>query len=277
MGMNLFACADNGSTLSEYFDDWVDVLLANGFTEIRVGIPDYATGAVAVTKAAIAIAVGKGAKVIWGVGASYTGLTAANYEAYRTAVKAAADWAEDNGVFEFQIGNEEEAHNDDDTLTDTQLITNLKSLATEVQAIFTNGNVSYTTMYGNIAAWISGGKGDLDFLAWNCYKGGGGVFSDTTYKNVITNLINAFGVDGTYLTELGLSYTNLDDYDEDEEVQAADLTVMIDYIKDSGIKRASYFCFYDDSRQFGPAGFGALKTDKETYRLLWNSLINSDK
>ena len=249
-------------------ESYIDILLANGFTELRIDIPTYTdAGWLAASKVAVISAVGKGAKVIWGVSSSGTTITSTNWPTFRQAILDNAQWAQTNGVYEFQLGNEEESHNDNTTLTDAQLIENLKSVATDVQAIFTRGKVSYSCPHDYIDDWIAEGKGDIDILASNVYMGGT-TFNDT-WKTKIDNLINAFGADGTYLTEFNLSYSGLDYYSKDETLQAAALTEMIEYIKSSGITRAFYFCYQSDN-------FGALKNDG-TYRLLWNqALLNSD-
>ena len=258
------------------FDSYVDTILASGFEELRIDIPSYEnTEWLASSKPAVISAIGKGAKVIWGVSAGGT-LTDSNWSTFRQAVLDAAQWAQDNGVFEFQLGNELESQVDGTTLTVVQLIANLKSLATEVQAIFTSGNVSYTCWQHQIDSldpWVAAGSlGDIDILACNIYKGGEyDPDYDLTYQNRIAQLITAFGVDHTYLTEFNVSYTNLEHYSEDEAVQAAALTEMINYIKASGMTRAIYFMWKDD----GAATFGVMKAD-ETYRQLWNSLLNSE-
>ena len=275
LGMAIYSTSDNVWELSSFFDDQVDDLLANGFTQLRIDITYWANAeAIAISKSAITLAISKGAQVIWGVGAAPATLTSTNWPTFRQGILDAAIWAQANGVYEFQLGNEEEHHNDDTTLTDAQLIANLKSVATDVQAIFTNGNVSYSCWGAKIDDWKTAGKGDIDFLASNIYHGGNGSYDDS-WKTLITNLVNAFGADGTYLTEFGLSWTGLDDYSADETVQAEAITEMIDYIKASGIKRAIFFNYCDDPQPFGPAGFGALKDDG-TYRLLWTqALLNS--
>jgi hypothetical protein len=80
---------------------YIDMLLANGFTELRMDIPTYTdTEWLGYSKTAVITAVGKGADVIWGVSAPDP-LTAANWGAYRTAILDAADWAQDNGVLNF--------------------------------------------------------------------------------------------------------------------------------------------------------------------------------
>lgn len=252
---------------AEKFDDYVDTLLANGFTELRIDVPDYNTPIMAERKEAYLSAIAKGAKVIWGVSSNPTTITAANWSDFRQAILDAATWAQANGVYEFQIGNEEENHVDGTTMTITQIITNLRGVATDVKAIFTNGNVSYSTDLDEYTKWTAGGKGDLDILALNIYLGGNGSFNDN-WKTGIDAMVSNYGVDGTYITEFGLSWSGLDDYSEDEAVQAAKLTEMIDYIKDSGITRAFFFTWVGDT-------YGVLKDD-QSYRQLWNSLLNSD-
>ena len=262
LGMVLFSSQAN----------YADTLLANGFTELRIDIPDYQNISwLASSKATLPGIIAKGAKVIWGVSSNkynnpdYT-ITTKNWPTFRQAILDAAQWAQDNGVYEFQLGNEEELHVDGKTMTAAQIIANLKSLATDIKAIFTNGNVSYTCFHGNITDWIAEGKGDIDILASNIYMGGTTFNMD--WKTNITNLINAFEADGTYITEFNLSWSSLDDYSTDEAVQAAALKEMIEYIKASGMTRAFYFAWKNDE-------FGVVKNDG-TYRLLWNqALLNT--
>jgi len=266
LGMGLFSTED-----ASEFDEYVDTLLANDFTELRIGLPDYThTTYITRTKAAIIRAVAKGAKVIWGVGAGEFTITSTTWPDFRQAILDNAQWAQDNGVFEFQLGNEEELHNDDTTVTDAQLRNYLKALATEVKEIFTRGNVSYSCRALNIDDWVSEGRGDIDIIAANIYRGANGNFSDS-WKTDIDNIVNGFGVDHTYITEFNLSATSLDDYSTNEAVQAEAVTEMIEYIKASGMTRAFYFCWIDDVY----ANFGVVKDDG-TYRLLWNqALLNS--
>ena len=260
-----------------YIDEsYIDTILANGFEEIRIDIPDYQnTTVLNNSKATVINAVAKGAKVIWGVSsnalnnADYT-ITAENWPTFRQVILDAAQWAQDNGVFEFQLGNEEELHVDGITITADDIITNLKSVATDVKAIFTNGNVSYSCWGGSIDDWITAGKGDIDILASNIYKGGEDYYDDG-WETLIANLINAFGSDGTYITEFNLSWSSLNDYSTDEAVQATALTEMIEYIKASGMTRALYFAWRDDLGNC----FGVVKEDG-TYRQLWNqALLNT--
>jgi hypothetical protein len=155
-------------------------------------------------------------------------------------------------------------------MTVAQIITNLKSVATEVKKIFTNGNVSYSCWGNNIDDWVAVGKGDIDILASNVYIGGDGVYNDN-WKTRIDNMVNAFGIDGTCITEFAPSFSSLEDYSTDEAVQTAAVTEMIKYMKASGIERALFYSWQDH-----PGGlFGVVKADG-TYRLLWNqALLNT--
>ena len=244
-----------------------DTLLAHGFTELRIDIPNYEeTVWLAYSKLAVISAVAKGARVIWGVSTGTT-LTSSNWSDYSDAVLDAAQWAQVNGVFEFSIGNELRNRNDDTTLTDAQLRTNLKTLATAVQAIFINGNVSYAIEEDDINGWISVGKGNIDLLSLQVY-----IYDDVGWKWQIDTMIGEFGANGTYITEFNIDGSDVNNYSEDEEVQAAGVTEMIDYIKASGMTRAIFFSWHD----MGSFNLGVVKDDG-TYRLLWNqALLNTE-
>jgi hypothetical protein len=254
----------------DYVGSYGDIWLANGFTEIR-DLRDYQdTTNVNGSKAAVLAANAKGLKFIWGVTSSPTIITAANWADFRQAILDAAQWAQDNGVFEFQLGNEEELHNDDTTLTNTQLVINLKAVATEVKAIFTNGNVSYSMSWDD-NAWLTAGKGDIDIVGLNVSRGSDVGTFDDDWKTKISNALNVFGVDGLYITEFNLSSINIENYSTDEAVQATAVTEMIEYIKASGIKRALFYTWKDH-----PGGLFGVVKDDGTYRLLWSqALLNS--
>jgi hypothetical protein len=257
LGMCLFSTSD-----TSLFDSYVDNLIKNNFNHFRIDIPTYSnTSWLNQSKAAVLRAISKGAKVTWGV--SNIGgdtLTAANWADYEAAVLAAAAWSQIHGVYEFQLGNEEESNNDNTTLTDAQLIINLKALATAVQVIYTIGNVSYSTSKQDL--WIVAGKGDLDLLCVNIYRGG--ITFDDTWKTLIDDMVTAFSINGFYLTEFNLSYTSLDSYTTDEDIQAIGIVEMIDYIKSKGIIRANFFQYSSDLS-------GVCKSNG-VYRKLWDVL-----
>ena len=336
LGMGLFS-----TSTPSIFESYIDTLLANGFTELRIDIPNYQnTTWLAQSKAAVIMAVVKGANVVWGVSSYNTSnpdytITTENWPAFRQAILDNAKWAQENGVYEFQLGNEEDMHiwrhpisitrtnnvatatfeedheftadnhvtiwggNPSDfnaysaspvmiTVTGPKTFTypsvgndgqvsnpretfvgnipedtieaNIRALATDVQAIFTRGNISYTTSDSYFMdKWHALGRGDIDILAWNVYS------NQDSWQNDVTNIINWWGADHSYITEFNLNYKSLNDYSTDEAVQAAALTSMIEYIKASGVTRANYFCYPVDQ-------FGAIKGNG-TYRELWNNAI----
>jgi hypothetical protein len=265
------------------FDSHVDDLIANNITDLRVDIPNYQdTTWLAQSKAAVIRAVAKGARVTWGITSNsysnpaYT-ISAANWPTFRQAILDAAAWAQANGVYEFQLGNEEELHNDDTTMTDAALQADLKAVATDVQKIFTNGNVSYTTT-GDwfMGMWHTLGRGDIDILAFNMYLNQYDANPSGTdrYVNLATdlaglqttlaNMISWWGADHTYITEFNLNYIDLNHYSTNETTQASAISSMIDYIRAAGVTRADFFCYINDL-------YGARKADG-TYRQLWDIL-----
>jgi hypothetical protein len=283
MGMGLFSTGDNGATRHANFGAWVDALLLAGFTQIRLDVPSYYDdAAIALSLGSVDIAVTAGAKVIWGVASDADHLLThtiwhAASTGYAAKVLAAAASAQSHGVYEFLIGNEEELHNDPG-FTDADVRTHLLELATTVQGTFTNGNVSYSMNEDSVDAWVTitkaGIAGKIDLLGINCYRGVSGAFG-SNWKTITTNLINEFGAEHTYVSELGPSALGLADYSADEAVQATALAEMIAYIKSLGITRAFYFDYYGDARQYGPPeDFGVLKTNG-TYRQLWDVLKKS--
>ena len=251
----------------DHINYYADIWLANGFDEWRTLRNYLNTTEVNASKAAVIAGNAKGLKAIWGVSTNSIIITAANWADFRAAILDAAQWAQDNGVYEFQIGNEEEGKVDGTTITVAQLIANLKSVATDVQAIFTRGDVSYSCYHENIDDWVSAGKGDIDILASNVYMGWG-AHIPIDWENEIDTLVGAFGTGGTYITEFSLNCSGLEYYSEDEAVQATAVTEMIECIKASGIERALFYCWQDY-----PGGLFGVVKDDGTYRLLWDQAL----
>lgn len=333
--------SSNTTTMGSY----VDILLAQGIEDIRVTLPTH-TFDQTDKKNAVIIAVNKGARVIWGVSQNnYGGLgsstiTKENWPTFRLGILAAAQWSQDNGVYEFQIGNEEELHNHfhpslsrtDNVVTVTtrdsagtvcnhsftadnqvtitgatpadlngtfditvtgattftytangenatvssgvtqaynlslsELRDNLKSVATECQAIFIRGNISYTTNQDQISAWNTLGKGDLDLIAFNVYRGGLGSYSNA-WKTAIDNIVTNWGNEA-YITEWSVSYTSLNDWSTNEERVAAGIAEMLDYIQEAGISKAIFYSFAE-------ADFGVY--DGTNFKLFWNNLTTNN-
>jgi len=249
-----------GMNINQTQQSYYDTLLANGIDEVRIDIPSWEnTAYIAGSKDAVIAAVAKGLKVTWGLTSDETVLTTSNWDDYCDAVETAAAWAQANGVYEFQIGNEEIDHIDDITMIYSDLIVAMKALATDVQAIFTNGNVSYSCTYLGIGVWVAAGRGDIDIIASNVYS------PNVGWQDDIDDLVEGFGAEHTYLTEF--NYLNA----ETEEEQAEGITEMLEYIKDSGMTRATFFYWKDYA-----GGYYGVLTTEDVYRQVWNSLIGSE-
>ena len=260
LGMGMFSWSPAST-----FNGWVDTLLANGFTDLRIDIPSYQdTAWVAESKICVLSALAKGANVIWGVSSNKFNnpgwaITSANWPTFRQAILDAARWAQDNGVTTFTLGNEEEWHVDGTTMTVAQIQSNIKALATDVQAVFTRGDVIYTTSV-TINGWHNIGRGDLDILAFNIYG------NEADWQSDVTNMVSWFGADHTYITEFNIALGGVNNYSSDEAAQAARINEMINYIRTAGINKAYFFCYRCNS-------YGAMETDG-TYRSLWDTLTS---
>jgi len=249
---------------------YIGTAMADGFTELRHLVMYNDSLGMSDSKAKVLSWIAKGAKVIWGVSApgAPTPITAANWPNYHAAILDAAQWAQNNGVYEFQIGNEEEYHIDGTTMTVAQIRLNMKSTATEVQRIFTRGNVCYTCAadMSAINEWNVLGRGDIDLIAWTLYVQTPSSSDWDWWKSKIDNIIAKFGATHTYLSEFNLNCFSLDSYSTDETVQAAKLSEMVDYVRASGMTRAYYYQWK------GKQGF---VKDDGTYRLnILSSLVN---
>ena len=254
-------------TFPPHTNDDIDYLYKNGIRNIRIDIPDYddAPG-LAASKTTVLYAIAKGMNVTWGV-TSNTVITSGNIGAFGTGIESAAAWAEANGVYEFQVGNEESYHKDDDTILDADIVAFIKAEATACQSIFTNGNISYSFgMYALNNAWDGVAKGDIDFMCLNVYKG---TIEATAWQDDIDKLVSDYGPD-CYITEFGLNSGDIDSYSADESIQSTGLTGMINYIIGAGITRANYFAYR-------VGDMGAVKGTTKNHRKIWlDSLVKGN-
>lgn len=253
----------------ENYDGYFTDLLDQGIDSFRMSLYNYTDSAsnLLKNKQCVLRAIAAGAKVVWGI--TTNNLTAANWQAYRQAILDAALWAQENGVFEFQLGNEVENYIDGTTMTLAQLHLNLKSVATEVQQIFTRGNISYNThLQSTMDALHTLGLGDIDLLSWEIYRGGNGEFYDD-WMSQIDNLVSYFG-DRAYIGEWNVSWLSMEDWSKDEAIQAQGLSQMIEYIRNSGITRAYFLHYIDESGNYLGARFYNGKF-KQIYRTLFKS------
>lgn len=176
----------------------------------------------------------------------------------------------------YQIGNEIEGDIDNTTLTQTQLITNLKALATDVKAVYPLATkIGYScydsgsTMFNN---FISAGLGDIDVLSANVYaqttaSGKGFIFGDMSKLGL---MIKTFGADRFTLSEFGIT-GNSSEYTATPRYNRNYITRHIYAgIRELGFTQAiaySYVGYLDGDNQF------ALKNTDGTFDVQWGVLL----
>lgn len=121
-------------------------------------------------------------------------------------VKVHAAWAQANGIDQFQFMNEEEAFLGSSVFSQSQIRDKSRTLATELQTIFTNGPISRSIDNVNWFVWTqdSAGRGDIDIMGLNDYS----TIADTgtdTFKSRAQTWINAFGASNSAITEWNVS------------------------------------------------------------------------
>lgn len=259
LGMSMFSPWD-----SQILQGRLNILNNNGFKYLRMDIPDWNVSEdISYSKLGVQAAVLIGFKVIWGVSSNGTTLTTSNWSDFTDAVKAAALWAQNNEVYEFQIGNEEDYHVDDITISGDDVPGLMRTLATEVKAIFINGNISCSVGDWSILnRWNTETRGDIDIIAMNVYKG---TPVSTTWEDAVDELVSHFGNQHCYITEFNIHNTNISSYSQDEDIQAEATKEMIDYFLSSNIYRAFYFQFNDD-------GMGCQNDDGSFKEKIWDEL-----
>lgn len=258
LGMGMFSSSDPAIN-ANYIRDCL-----RAGQEIRIDIPTYTDSSwMARSKASVIQAVNLGAKVTWGVSSNTpTTITSSNFAAYKQAIKDAADWAQANGVWEFQLGNEEENHVDGSTVTASDVTAYMIGAgATDAQNRF-SGNISYAVSPNLIPTYVSGGKGGLDKISFNIYSDSTPYWTDSSLQNIYS----AFGTDA-WISEFAPNSTSLDTYSTNEEKQLIQVKKMYDRIIAIGFNRVYFFCYNDTN-------FGAYNTTTGFYRLLWNILTS---
>lgn len=200
-----------------------------------------------------------GFHVMWGFSSmGPTIITASNWSSYANSVVAEAKYCQDNDICDlFIIGNEMEQFNDNTTLTDAQLRTNIRVLGASVKSVFT-GDVIYCVEYGSAGStfgtyrWIQEGKGSIDYLGANLY--GNYNATNNTYfpryavgQGGIPALNAAFG-SNWMLSEFGVDGTNTVFDTMPEDRKEKELATYLEFIKNNNVNRAYIYQYraFDD-------------------------------
>lgn len=227
-----------------------------------------------------------GRYVIWGL--SWTGITSANLEAYKTAVVAEATYCQANSVCdEFVVGNEFETHLGANSGLTTADVRNWVrgTLAPAVKAVF-NGKVSYAIEHSlatsdghGSALWAAEGKGSsLDLVSLNTY----GVWIQNTteirysptYVVTVPPMAAAFG-SNWYISEFnvaeGTQYGQMP-----ESRKAAEARAAISYFKKMKVPAICWFQYRGYADSDVDTQIQMMFSD-DTYREIWTVIAHSDK
>lgn len=201
-----------------------------------------------------------GFHVMWGFSSmGQTTINSSNWNSYANSVIAEATYCQANDVCDlFIIGNEMEQFNDNTTLTDAQLRTNIRALGTSVKAVFSRPIV-YCAEYGSSAStfgtyrWIQEGKANIDYLGANLY----GNYDVSTHRYLpryaigqggIPALNAAFG-SNWILSEFGVDGTNTVFNAMSEDRKNAEMATYLEFIKNNNVGRAYLYQYraFDDN------------------------------
>jgi hypothetical protein len=257
-----------------YWEADATELLSIGISKVRIHIPaivdQYWRDCAIYFKS-------RGFYVIAGITEGST-LTAANWDTYATKVVDEATYAQANSMCdEFLIGNELHYKIDGTTLTQAQLRTNLKTLATSVKAVF-SGYVTYSfdTNGEPVTGWVAEGRGTIDYLAYNAYNeyvqvGNNGYIWERQTTNNVPGLIAEFG-DNFYISEFHIDSSSAEIGALQNDTIYTTYRRMYKMLYDYGASRIYAFGWVGFKHQ-GDDNF-SMKTIAGNYNDVWNVIKN---
>lgn len=248
-----------------------------GYRAIRIAQPTYSSsaGTLNMCKDLVQWALDVGFdEVHWGVVGARP-VTSSGFTAFANNVKTVvAPWAQGlaNSRFHLGIGNEEELHVDGTTITVSTLQNNLKTLATDVQAIYTYGDIVYVTDATERVDWSTLGLGNIDRLGMNVYYG---VPPSGDFKSNVDLIASTFGANA-FITEWGIGggYPTISAYGtQAEEIFADNMLQRQKFIEAASL---DHFVFAFSDGAFGvPANMWGLRTTSGVYRKAWYKLTGT--
>lgn len=243
------------------------LLKSLGVTKLRIASPPYDSSDMANVKTLTLQALGLGFYVVIGTttGTALVDLAKfIEFENYCTTDLLPWCQAQQNVNLEVHLGNEESLHTAGAGMTLADVISRLKALATTAQGIYTYGKISTTEVSTYISDWVSAGKGDFDYMSFNCYSVG-----PVSIRAQADAIVAGFGANG-YISEWGTPH-GYQDYDS-EEIWKQITKKQVNSLIASGIADAYYFTYRDGS--FGLITDGwALKTSTGEFRPVISTLF----
>ncbi len=229
-----------------------------------------------------------GFHVMWGFSSLGVGttITSSNWSDYANSVVNEARYCQKNDVCDlFIIGNELESYNDNTTLSDAQLRSNIRDLDVAVKAVSSIPTI-YCSEYGSSAStfgtyqWIQEGKGTISCLGANLYGnydaatniyfpryavGQGGILPlNSKFGNEW--MISEFNVDAT------ASVFNVVPDDRREK----ELATYLEFMKAQNVPRAylyQYRAFLDDDQNDS----FYLRDSNGSFKKAWYALATNNK
>ena len=243
------------------------LLKSLGVTKLRIASPPYDSADMANGKTLTQQALALGFYVIIGTttGTALVDLAKfIEFETYCTSDLLPWCQSQTNANLEVHLGNEESLHTAGGGMTRPEVIARLQTLATTAQGIYTYGKISTTDVSTYISEWVSAGKGDFDYLSFNCYSVG-----PVSIRAQADAIVAGFGANG-YISEWGTPHGYQDYYSE--EIWRQITRKQVDAMIASGIADAYYFTYKDGS--FGLITDGwALKTSTDNFRPVISTLF----
>ena len=126
------------------------------------------------------------------VGGDWGVLSPSQLPTYDAGAIAEAKWAEQNGISQLGLGNEQESRLSG--ITQDEWAKHVADLAVQVHAVY-KGKVSYEINSDFLPLWQKNGLGGLDLLGLNVYCGAG------CNADRISSAIQSFGVSHVYVSE----------------------------------------------------------------------------
>lgn len=242
-----------------------------GINKVRIHVPNDGDTSF---RAVAAYFKAQGFYTIYGITAGST-LTAANWSAYAALVVAEAAYCEANDVCDqFTLGGELHYKIDGTTLVLATLLTNIKTLAASVRAVY-SGLIDYSSDVNDYTGWISAGLGnDIDIFGYHCYSNWTGKYlNETNMTTPIPLLVAAFP------TELQINEFHIDSDSADILAMSVDTRVMYfrrmyAYLKASGAP--SIFVFGFVGYKYGSDDGFSMKLIDGSYNDVWDVLLTNN-
>lgn len=171
--------------------------------------------------------------VIWGVVAGAES-SAADYATWRdTSVPAAALWASENGIDEFQVFNEEDmwagrGNYDGGGISDTDVRADVLTLATTFKAAYPNMRITGSSGQETILGWQTAGTGDFDRFGFN-------VYDHDDFPGTLDYFQSVIGADKFFVTEWAYTSPYEDSGLSDDDYKA-EIAARLQALKDRDIE-----------------------------------------